>query len=455
MPTFEVAPRMAYTGSFQDYIISGSLVVTASRTGTQGVVVVQTGQGIVVASNVSASFPNLLRSQTKFGRFSTISASMKYGRGDVRNSQFFENSTFYYDSFVPSIDDVMRAETQGLLLTNYANLTTPVIKLQYIFSGYGRKTDGTYAILGVTTSTGGSDKDVPLANNSWVFSFPFQRRYASASRLANNPINKTTALYAYSASFRIDLTVVGGASDPVLNKSIDGPFSGSTIDNGFGQGFTTIGINNPTSFGGNFNVAFMESYFYSTGSYPRVVSLEDGYLTGTVNTSYQFSNTPPSYYVPTTNDMNALQVRNAETREILMHTYGIGDNVNNRAEFASPLSTSITITGIIPRSFEYAHTSRFGAKVRGWKFGLYSAFATSPKVVYRASKFGHFRDRLEQRLLGAEQRTVPKLTTTYPVTINFLSGSEMWLTASNSNLNVRESGIYDVNYRRGKPYGGV
>lgn len=108
----------------------------------------------------------------------------------------------------------------------------------------------------------------------------------------------------------------------------------------------------------------------------------------------------------------------------------------------------------------------YGPQIRGWKYGLYSAINTPTSIVYRRGRYGQFRDMLEQRIFTkyiSLGETNPfsftrKRNIDGPIKITFVSGSEIYsntidyVSATNPDYNLYDSGIYDVEYRSGQPF---
>lgn len=99
------------------------------------------------------------------------------------------------------------------------------------------------------------------------------------------------------------------------------------------------------------------------------------------------------------------------------------------------------------------------ALLRGWKYGLMSTTPTNTACVFRQNRFGQFRDMLEQRKYSKFLDVSKGQTTTRgAVEIRFVSGTTTfarsvdYVTATNPDYNLRDSGIYDFEYRSGQPY---
>jgi hypothetical protein len=100
--------------------------------------------------------------------------------------------------------------------------------------------------------------------------------------------------------------------------------------------------------------------------------------------------------------------------------------------------------------------NNFFLRTSGWKYGVYHADPSYSFCCWRRSKFGQFRDMLEQRPISKFYIEKPNLNepagSYTPVSITFVSGTQAHVTASNYLLNVNDSGIYDFEGKSGKPF---
>ncbi len=102
-----------------------------------------------------------------------------------------------------------------------------------------------------------------------------------------------------------------------------------------------------------------------------------------------------------------------------------------------------------------------GVKVAGWRYGLLSALPTKTSAVWRRDRYGQFRDMLEQRLytrFNVDSNTAKGISTDKAgrtrsvIETRFVPNTDAWVTASNPELNTRDSGIYREFYTSGKPF---
>ncbi len=104
-----------------------------------------------------------------------------------------------------------------------------------------------------------------------------------------------------------------------------------------------------------------------------------------------------------------------------------------------------------------------GLEIEGWRYGIFNAFPVNSRAIYRTGKYGQLADKLEQRLytkfydlIGYNDdgtlsyRVGP---TTSVVTVNFVSGTMSYVSASNPlTYNTRNSAILDREYRSSLPF---
>lgn len=97
------------------------------------------------------------------------------------------------------------------------------------------------------------------------------------------------------------------------------------------------------------------------------------------------------------------------------------------------------------------HSRSQGPVIRGWKYGLLSAFRTNTSIVFRHNHFGQYRDMLEQRIY-TKSYNIENGTTSTNVAISFVTDTQAFLTASDQTLNTRDSAIYTTGYQTGQPW---
>lgn len=142
-------------------------------------------------------------------------------------------------------------------------------------------------------------------------------------------------------------------------------------------------------------------------------------------------------------------------------TLGLGEKTFLTGYFGFDLVASslfiATISGINPFdtgvfiNVYYYYYILGGLSCRGWKYGLYNAFPTPASCIFRIGHYGQFRDMLEQRIF-TKDIDLKTNSITSPFNIQFISGTEAYVTASSPSLNVLELGCYNQDFSSGLPY---
>lgn len=91
-------------------------------------------------------------------------------------------------------------------------------------------------------------------------------------------------------------------------------------------------------------------------------------------------------------------------------------------------------------------------RINGWKYGIYDALPRNSFGFWRRSRFGHFRDMLEQRVFTKYYDVSTGQALRAALEVSFVSGTLASVTASNVLFNSNSSGIYDIEGKSGKPF---
>ncbi len=438
---FDLTPISGLSGSYVDSIMTGFMVqklINRTMSLTSSIPYV-TGNRFEIGSNVSGAFRGYLGQATEYGEFNNIaSASFRPEKhAGLRFIDLIDQSKIFYDSIPPSFDECMKKIGKGMILLNLASETnTQPLSFVYLLSQAG------YPITGSTDGT-------VLSDTYWLSSFPFSNLYAGSRRIRSSEqfLQYDRLLYNASCSFLPAdypgaLVVAGYNTTP---KST-GQFSYTATNEDLfwaGSGdyaaprFVTIGY----SFNGTVPNDNSVASFYDS----KYVHLLNG-NSGSVNSAGAFTGFYSSFPEPVTAETNRPVTPRQE--DLIKHAFGFGEGIDRSVHgvaFSAPRSSSF---------FEVDRPVKlkYGSVVRGWRYGLYSGFEASPKAVYRRDCFGQFRDRLEQRLF-TKFLDLNTNSTTMPLFMSFLSGTQAFMTASSpSTLNTRESGIYSNTYSPGKPF---
>lgn len=91
-------------------------------------------------------------------------------------------------------------------------------------------------------------------------------------------------------------------------------------------------------------------------------------------------------------------------------------------------------------------------RLNGYKYGCYWPTPVGTHCYFRRNKFGQMRDMMEQRPYTKFYDPIAGTPLAAAVTAVFTSGTQVWLTSSNPDLNTRDSGIYDFEGKSGQPF---
>lgn len=419
MPRFDVEPTAAYSGSYTDVVVTGSRTPTGNKT-----------QQFISASmrksqvgNAAFDDPKLYTGVRQFGEYSRLLAS-NYALGV--NQRFVSHPSsqkIIYDSYVPDLAAIFAADGAYPMFTSYQNPSQADVRVQFVFGM--RDTDGTFYRR---TSSFASDGNISLTNDSWIASYPFEYKYRGAIRRAGTFVDANGLLIRASSSFTrvgtspaFDIAGLAAVGVSPSEKRLDpsdafaGGFSGNipgataSFQVGF-MGKKAPGVESPA----NFTFYPVEEYTHT--SYPPTV--------------------PAAILNP-----NSFAANNVDS---IRFAYGFGDGPSGIATPATFTTASHVVEGMAVRAW-------FGSLIRGWKYGLYNGTPTAVKCVFMRNRYGSHRDMLEQRIFTKEVNSLDG-TIEGPVQLNFITGSDAFVTASNPSLNTRQAGFYDFEYRVGTPF---
>jgi hypothetical protein len=141
--------------------------------------------------------------------------------------------------------------------------------------------------------------------------------------------------------------------------------------------------------------------------------------------------------------------------------FGIGDNYQN-----VPIVTAVTSSKHYSTAGVINGYYVSSVDIRGWKYGVVSGFPLYSDCVFRSSRFGQFRDMLEQRKftkfynvegVSADGRNTGRRESLGAiVNVRFVSGSASAISASNPSVyNTSDSGIYDFECKAAQPFSDI
>jgi hypothetical protein len=348
----DVEYREMHYGAFSDDYITGSL---ASR--APGSKVIVTGSRGRLFSRLNAR--NQPPLDSTFGGYEVSVNPSKAFRlqpwfertGDQRTARFFTTGERFYDSLMPAFDECFSVDGTPLFI---------ISDITDMYPTNATKAGSTYGGIIFDLPADGStstpvDDVAALTNNVWNWSYPFEPRYAEIQRQLD--LNKREFFTAKSIDDLYTANTI--TTFPIAQKIDDLIFMrrSSIFDSNFIRDIV-----------GDVDLSKKTSSIYSTGSMTRDDIARVLYGFGDNNT------------VETVTLLDATEVQ-------------VGHNHQPQfREVDRPTST---------RSYS------FGPIIRGWKYGVYSALPSHSSVVFRRSRFGHFRDMLEQRLFSKYYQTEP------------------------------------------------
>jgi len=435
MPFFDTAPFSSLYGSFVDGYYTGSLLAT--KIGANSVATNPNRGPVVsiVSSTLDPSVVNNLLNPVNFNNsFSeyrtAITQSKTIINKNIRFLQAVTQNEFFYDSFIPDINTIFNVDGGKLILMNNGQQQAdPIYDFEYLF---GTDVGGIQSTL--TSSTG-----TQVSNNKWPYSFPYQIKYGSALRLRGNPFTLSQLSYVVSGNLNYN----NGA----LQVYEDTPFNTRTINEFPPAGAGGFWNNNTINFSFGNSAGIIFGFLFASGALPTsptavnynpaniynfkgIVADKSVYASG--STDFQASSPP------------IMLLTGSTTRTNIKFVYGFGDGFAGFGEF---------VTDVVNTIYDYAMSSVFfGSLIRGWKYGLKSGFPEQTKVLIDRNFYGGLFSILGSRPYSAffNDKTGQ---VTYPIQVQFLSGTQAYATYSNQNtLNTRESGVFDGFYRVGIPF---
>ena len=67
----------------------------------------------------------------------------------------------------------------------------------------------------------------------------------------------------------------------------------------------------------------------------------------------------------------------------------------------------------------YNFYQSIGAKIQGWRYGIYNAMPSLSKVIFNRNRYGQFRDMLEQRLHTKFYNVTKRVALDSPVIVTY------------------------------------
>lgn len=332
---FEGDYHDAYSGSFNDVVVGGSMLQTLTW---NGLGTGSLGRGVLFSKSAprSASYQPGVGPYDQSYSYSYRIQPFYERAGTVRTLSLYSTTERIWDSCMPAIDQCLQADGNGIY----------VYDAQYV--------GGTQIDQNVWTTTGFMNLNTvgqwilavqaqlaPILNVNWSWAYPFEPRYSDAARQLD--ISKSFNA-TYSFALVLGTPTISAIPPRAVGSVIPVVTSNSPL------------INRPT-YWIDADLSAQVNGFYVSGS----LSLNDA-----IRTIYGYG------------DLNTV---------INLFGPGYQEGGNN---YPSPRTYDKAIGN--------SSTLFFSPQIRGWKYGVWSGFPTFTKANWRVGRFGQFRDMLEQRV---------------------------------------------------------
>lgn len=403
MPQYEIEPYTSYSGSYTDNVITGNLLPTGNS-----------WSRACVGSNAQDD-PRYYAGVLNYGEYYRL-YNNNTALGKSQRTVSFKSQNRIYDSLPPDLERIWAVDGAKICLTNYNNPSRTIMRIAFIV---GMFEEGTEYKL-----TSSADSTNVISNQKWVYSYPFQLKYANITRRKDDIADSTAIkIYASSSFARI------GSAYNVAGTST----TGKTMDD--------IVYSGTDAFFGGQNT-FNKNTSLIVGFYRKKSAGVESGATHTYFPCEEITSTTTSPPVPASPIAVSENIRPALITDTIKMIYGFGDGPSHMPEW----STDVLQFAIADQPIRFG----FGSQIRGWKYGLYSGLPMYEKMSVNRNHYGFIRDVLEQRPYTKILK--PDGTIESPIQVVFISGSSDYVTASNPTLNTRSSGLYDVFYASGAPW---
>lgn len=425
---FEVEPNVAYSGSYLDAIFSGSFA-----DGTRRIIALQTSGSNEV---------RLAQLHSTYGDYSGANRTRSLGSG-FRFRRFASSIERYEDTILPDPYQCYLLNG-GQVASAQAELGPAPILItdgdSWVISGAVGKL--IYTTYGVTASH--LDNATNIADTMWTSTFPFQERYKDIPRLTEQRLRKNNVYVPISESY----TLASGKGVRYGTYVTSVPSSSLTTVEFIMPRVSILGPD-----GGKDGKGGTEPVRYTLLDVTGSVSAADELFYSITSELY-----PPAAPGPFGITRGTISPAEKQLTKVL---FGIGDNYQN-----VPIVTAVTSSKHYSTAGVINGYYASSIDIRGWKYGVVSGFPLYSDCVFRSSRFGQFRDMLEQRKftkfynvegVSADGRNTGRRESLGAiVNVRFVSGSASAISASNPSVyNTNDSGIYDFECKAAQPFSDI
>lgn len=426
---FETEPNAFYSGSYTDGIFMGAM-------GDPG------GRFLAASSN---SGSNELLYTHHFSDYLDVSGSNRSRNLGMAHKfrTFFSSVERYQDTILPdAYDAYLLNEGKPVLALGEMGLNPIIMNEPDAYAVVGQQPVGklVFTTFGTTASYDVGLENFEVSDQMWIGSFPFQGRYKDIQRNIDQAFYRTNILVPVTES----------------QKSFDnyyyyGPWTSTQPS----SSLATIEVIIP-------RISWKDGSVGGAGATePYRFTLMD--VTGSVLANEKFGGLGGSVYPPSTPSSYGVGfgTKRPRQKQLTKVLFGFGDNYQG-----VPIINAVTCSQLQTVGVSLGVVNGFYASsidIRGWKYGVANGFPFFTSCVFRSSRFGQYRDMLEQRKItkffDPKGMTVDgknngkKGSSSAVVNITFVSGSKSSITASSPLvLNPNDSGIYDFEYKSGQPW---
>ena len=368
---FEVSYRETYgSGSYDDYVAGTMITRTRGVDGRPAVTTGSRGRLFGRSDPRNAPTPGL----STFDLNNSLSFQLEpYSEraGSLRVSQHTSNVERFWDSLMPAINQCFAANGAGIFLLNGNDLA--ILNTDSLIVDPRVASTGSGFIWFDYNIQPLFPEAAPLIDSKWTWSYPFEPRYLDIARQQN--IQKSFIANYWGRGGGPGTSTLQGSGTLIQPVSVSGFYFGPV-------GTESLGIPSVVPAGTvrtlDHNYCFVSDVKIGTKtSFNNTLTSSAG-LDDTIKALFGFG------------DMNNMMTSSAGAPMMPGMRFG----TNHFADFRTYRVTPDGLTG----GWGWGSHFGIGPIIRGWKYGVYSGLPTFSKAYYRQSRYGQFRDMLEQRI---------------------------------------------------------